>query len=118
KQYDLYVGLKGKLANNVAYNIRASYTNEKGKSLYDSGYVETNPNTEGYTFGNSMFVLYDNVKTVGFFGELKADLTKTISVNLSGNFNSYSTDNQEEAWYLPNIRIRSEEHTSELQSRE
>lgn len=105
KQYDLYVGLKGKLANNVAYNIRASYTNEKGKALYDSGYVETNSNTEGYTFGNSMFVLYDDIKTVGFFGELKADLTKTISVNLSGNFNSYSTDNQEEAWYLPNIRI-------------
>jgi outer membrane receptor protein involved in Fe transport len=105
KQYDLYVGLKGKLANNVAYNIRGSYTNEKGKALYDSGYVQINPNTEGYAFGNSMFVSYDDIKTVGFFGELKADLTKTISVNLSGNFNSYSTENQEEAWYLPNIRF-------------
>ncbi|MFA7446537.1 MAG: TonB-dependent receptor [Flavobacteriaceae bacterium] len=105
KPYDFYVGLKGKLANNIAYNIRGSYSNEKGKALYSSGYVQINPNTEGYTFGNSMFVLYDDIKTVGFFGELKADLTKTISVNLSGNFNSYSTDNQEEAWHLPNIRF-------------
>jgi hypothetical protein len=29
QKYDVYAGLKGKLANNIAYNVRGSYLNEK-----------------------------------------------------------------------------------------
>lgn len=105
RQYDIYVGLKGKLASNVAYNIRGSFMNEKGKALFASAYNADNTNTEGYAFGNSFYVLYDDVKTFGFFGEIKTDISKKFSVNLSGNFNGYSTDREAEAWYLPSIRI-------------
>lgn len=105
KQYDLYVGLKGKLANNVAYNIRGSYASEKGKPLFVINPTNADANTEGYSFGNSLSVMYDKVQTVSFFGELKTDITKTISVNLNATFNSYNTDTQEEAWHLPSIKF-------------
>lgn len=105
RSYDIYVGLKGKLANNVAYNLRGSYMNEKGRALYSSMYNTVSPNMEGYAFGNSMYVLYDDVKTVEFFAEVKADISKGFSVFANGNFNSYSTDREQEAWYLPSIRF-------------
>lgn len=105
RSYDIYVGLKGKLADNIAYNLRGSYMNEKGRALYSSTFNMENSNTEGYAFGNSMYVLYDDVKTIGFFGEIKTDISKGFSVFANANFNSYSTDREQEAWYLPSIRF-------------
>lgn len=105
KQYDIYVGLKGKLADNIAYNIRGSYMNEKSRALYSTMYNMANTNTEGYAFGNSMYILYDDIKTIGFFGELKADINKNFSAFINGSFNSYSTEWEQEAWYLPNISL-------------
>ena len=35
-KYDIYAGLKGKLANSVAFNVRASYLNQDDKALYVS----------------------------------------------------------------------------------
>ena len=34
--YDAYVGLKGKLSNNMSYNIRGNYIAENNKALFDS----------------------------------------------------------------------------------
>src|SRR5690606_11782193 len=34
QQYDVYVGLKGKLASAVAYNIRGSYMSEDDKAFF------------------------------------------------------------------------------------
>ncbi|MGL2964773.1 TonB-dependent receptor [Flavobacterium sp. RSB2_4_14] len=106
QKYDIYVGLKGKLANSVSYNIRGSYLNEENKALFKSnGFDESNANTDGYVFGNSFNVVYDNVKTISFFGELKADFSKNVSFGLNGTFSSYSMDVQKEAWNLPAVKL-------------
>lgn len=108
KKYDIYAGLKGKLANAVSYNIRASYKNEDYKPMFISNiYDGFNTNTEGYTFLNSFTTTYDTVKTVGFFGELKADFSKNVSFGVNGTFNSYTTKNEEQAWNLPAIQLAS-----------
>ena len=108
QKFDIYVGLKGKLANAIGYNIRGSYLNEAGKSLFLSNtFSHYNTNKEGYAFGNSFDVVYDNVKTINFYGELKADFTKNVTFGISGTFSSYATDVQEEAWNLPAINIAS-----------
>jgi hypothetical protein len=105
KQYDVYAGLKGKLANTVSYNLRASYVNERDKTLFKSNdYTETNTN-ENYAFGNSMSVVYDDMKTVSFYGELKADISNDVSVGIDGTFSSYTTDVQSEAWNLPAVKV-------------
>ncbi|MCF6130685.1 TonB-dependent receptor [Flavobacterium wongokense] len=106
QKYDVFAGLKGKLASSVSYNIRGSYKAEEGKALFKSnGYDDSNANTEGYTYGNSFNVVYDKVKTISFFGELKADFSKNVSFGINGTFSSFSTDVEKEAWNLPSIKL-------------
>lgn len=106
QQYDVYVGLKGKLANSVSYNLRGSYMNENNRALFANFFPLQNVGNEinNYEYGNSFGVVYDDLRTISFFGELKADFSKTVSFGINGTFNSYSTD-QEEAWNLPAIRV-------------
>ena len=106
QKYDVYAGLRGKLASSVSYNIRGAYKMEDGKALFKSnGYDQFNANTDGYTFGNSFGVAYDKMTTISFFGELKADFSKNIAFGINGTFSSYSTDVQSEAWNLPTIKL-------------
>lgn len=106
QKYDIYVGLRGKLANTIGYNIRGSLMNEDYKAMFKSNIMDyDNPNEEGYTNANSFDVVYDNVKTVSFYGELKADFSKNVSFGINGTFSTYTTDVQEEAWNLPGIQI-------------
>ena len=106
QKYDVYAGLKGKLASSVSYNIRGSYKNEEGKAMFKSNiYNNSNANTDGYTYGNSFEVVYDKVKTLSFFGELKADFSKNVSFGINGTFSSFSTDTEAEAWNMPAIKL-------------
>ena len=55
---------------------------------------EKNTNAN-YAFGNSFQVVYDDMKTMRFYGEIKADLAKGVTVEVDGTFNSYSNKIQE-----------------------
>lgn len=108
QKYDIYVGLKGKLANSVAYNVRGSYLNEGNTALFKNNiYDSYNTNNEGYTYANSFNVVYDNIKTLRFYGELKADFSKNVNFGINGTFSSYTKTNEQEAWNLPSIKIGS-----------
>jgi hypothetical protein len=107
KQYDIFAGLKGKLANSISYNIRGAYKSEKNKALFKSNDYSENVANEDYAFGNSFDVVYDNLKTISFYGELKADFSKNVSFGINGTFSSYTNDIQEEAWNLPAIKLGS-----------
>ena len=107
KQYDFFAGLKGKIVNNVSYNIRGSYINERNKALFKSNDYTENSSNESFAFGNSMQVVYDDMKTVSFFGELKADFSKNVTFVINGTFSSYANKNQEEPWNLPGIKLNS-----------
>ncbi len=105
KQYDIFAGLKGKLANNVSYNLRASYVNERDKALFKSNDFNENNTNKNYAFGNSMQVVYDDTKTVSFYGELKADISNDVTFGIDGTFSSYTNKFQEEAWNLPALKL-------------
>jgi hypothetical protein len=111
RPYDIFAGLKGKLAGNVSYNVRGSFMQEKGRALFRNNPFPnaTTPDLEitakGYQFGNSFEVIYDDMRTVSFFGELKADFSKNISASIQGTFSSFSTNNEIEAWNLPSITL-------------
>lgn len=114
QQYDIYVGLKGKLANTVAYNLRGSYMNEDNRAFFLSNIplgIGTDFNDEqfealeeGYSHGNSFSLVYDRLRTISFFGELRADFSKSVSLGINGTYYSYNTD-LEEAWNLPSMKI-------------
>jgi hypothetical protein len=109
KQFDLFAGIKGKLSNNVSYTMRGSVQNEKNKPLFKSN--EFNmfaTNSESYQFGNSFGVVYDDIRTVSLFGELKADFSKNVTIGLNGSYSRFFTTFQEEAWNLPTLKIGSD----------
>jgi len=106
-QYNVFAGLKGKLANNVNYNLTGSYMNEKDKALFKANdYTEVVTN-EDYAFGNSFGVVYEDIRTFRFYGELKADFSENVTFGINGTFNSYNTDNNIEAWNLPTMKLSS-----------
>ncbi|RDI53732.1 hypothetical protein IQ02_01792 [Flavobacterium glaciei] len=107
KQYDIFAGLKGKLTNKVSYNVKASYVNERNKALFRSNDYNENSSNEDYAFGNSFQVVYDDMKTLSFYGELKADFSEDVSFGINGTFSSFTNDFQQEAWNLPAIKINS-----------
>ena len=105
KKYDFFAGLKGKLADNISYNVRGSYTNENNKALFKSNDFSSIASNEGYAFGNSLNVVYDDVKTIRFFGEMNADISESISLGLNGTLAVYNTKTQAEAWNLPALKL-------------
>ncbi|MBF4485238.1 TonB-dependent receptor [Flavobacterium sp. CSZ] len=105
-QYTVFAGLKGKLANNINYNLTGSYLNEKDKALYKGNDYTEDFSNQNYAFGNSFAVVYDDVRTFRFYGELKADFSRNISFGINGTFNSYKYDGIE-AWNLPSMKISS-----------
>ncbi|MFE3869094.1 TonB-dependent receptor [Flavobacterium sp. LS2P90] len=107
KQYDIFAGLKGKLTNNVSYNVRGSYLNERNKALFRSNDYNENSTNENYAFGNSLQIVYDDMRTLSFYGELKADFSKNVTFGVNGTFSSYTNDFQSEAWNLPKVKVNS-----------
>lgn len=103
KPFDAYLGAKGKLTNSIAYNFRGSYISEINKALYQSN-LTTDMNTLDYSHGNSFGVVYDDVKTASFFGEINVDVKRNFRLGLNATVFSYTSEFEEEAWNLPNFK--------------
>ena len=106
KQYNAFVGAKGKLASNVSYHFTLNQSSEKGKALFKLN----EPLTDGtiilekaYQAGNSFGVVYDDVKTLQFLGGITVNISKEL--NLSGEVSAanYDTTIEEETWNLPKL---------------
>jgi hypothetical protein len=102
QQYNGYLGIKGKLTSNVSYNARASYMSENGKPLFRVNELDPQPDN-GYTYGNSFSVVYDDVNTISVFGEINVDITSNFKFGAKAEYFNYSTDRETEAWNLPNF---------------
>ncbi|MCX2679557.1 TonB-dependent receptor [Galbibacter sp. EGI 63066] len=109
QQYNAYVGVKGRFLPKVGYNLKGSYINENHKPLYRSNSFYTGPdsgvnNAEGYAYGNSFGVIYDDVTTISVFGEVTVDLEDDFSLGVNAEFFDYNTEDQAEAWNLPIVK--------------
>ncbi|SHG89183.1 TonB-dependent receptor [Flagellimonas flava] len=105
QQYEGYVGLKGQLLSNVGYNIKGSYTAENRKPLFllnPQNLFRTDE--KGYYYGNSFQVFYDDVKTLGIFGELNIDVNRNFTLGVNAEFYDYDTETDNPAWNLPSIK--------------
>lgn len=109
EQYDLYVGLKGKLDNSISYNVKGSIKSEDDKAFFRSNVINGQSSRNAYELGNSFGVLYGNLKTYNVFGELKFDFEENVSIGLYGEFNHYETD-MKEAWNMPKSRFGADIH--------
>jgi hypothetical protein len=107
EKYKAYAGLKGKFASNMSYLFKASYKDERDKSLFLLNRIKTDGATavnESYELGNSFGVVYDDVKTFGIHGELVFDFSKEFTFGGSVDYATYAMQDQVAAWNLPNIK--------------
>jgi len=108
EQYNGFFGLKGKLASNIGYNFKASYSNTQDKPLYKLNASKTEGNglvSLGYEAGNSFGVVYDTIKTISGFAEVTIDFSKDLKLGGNAEFNQYDTKNEDKAWNLPALKI-------------
>ncbi len=103
-EYKGYIGGKGKLSNEVSYNLRGSYQSQFNKPLFKRNYDAAVLDGESYTYGNSFDVVYDDVKTLSFYAELNVDVNRNFRLGINGEFFDYNTDTQAEAWNLPTMK--------------
>ncbi|MHA6281248.1 TonB-dependent receptor [Salinimicrobium sp. CAU 1759] len=106
QQYKAYIGAKGKLSSSIGYNTRLKYMAEDFKPLFRSNPLDVSEplNKPSYTYGNSFNVIYDLVNTISAFGELDFDVNRKLNLRINGEYFLYDTDEQDEAWNLPNIK--------------
>ena len=106
RQFDLSAGLRGKFSNYISYNIKGDLISEKDKALYvNNPFDETILHTDAYRYGNSFGVVYDDVKTISIYGEVRGELSKTFSVGVNGTFSKYDVKFQAEPWNLPTLKF-------------
>lgn len=103
QKYNLSVGLMGKLSNSISYSVSGHYMNENDKALYMANSVYDGA-TENYQYGNSFGMVYDDVKTLSFVGELNVDVDRNFKLGAKAEYFSYSSHFEEEAWNLPDLK--------------
>lgn len=105
KGYDAYLGVLGKVTNTISYNAKVSYMSERDKGLFKNNASYSNQNNlDAYKYGNSFSVVYDDVKTFNFKGELTVDANRNLKMGLRAEYFAYDTNLEEYAWNLPNIK--------------
>ncbi|MCG2461866.1 TonB-dependent receptor [Flavobacteriaceae bacterium F89] len=105
KKYNAYVGLKGRLMPNLSYNVKGSYIAENRKPLYLMNPENQFRNdAKGYYYSNSFQVFYDDIKTLGFFGELNLDVNRDFTLGINAEVFNYNTETDNPAWNLPDLK--------------
>ena len=99
QKYNAYAGIKGQLLPNLSYNVKASYKTENKKPLFKWNPLNTFRDDEkGYYYQNSFEVFYDDVKTLGIFGELNIDIKRNFSLGINAEAFTYTTETDNPAW--------------------
>lgn len=103
KQYDIYFGAKGKFTDELQYDIRADFQNEKNKALYAADFIPNSANiTQKYLNFDRFKILYDTIKTVSLHGGLNY-LYDNLSLGVHATVYNYTTKNEDKAWNLPEL---------------
>ncbi len=105
QQYEGYLGLRGQLFSNVGYNIKGSYLAENRRPLFFLNPQNVGrTDAQGYNFGNSFQVFYDDLRTFGVFAELNVDVNRNFSFGLNAEYYNYNTETDNPAWNLPEVK--------------
>ncbi len=91
----LYAGLKGKITDNLAWNIRGSFS-----SIEDQYLFVTDTLSELH---NAFSVLYEDMSVANVYAEFNIRPTKSLKFLLKGNFYYYEVAPTPHAWYRQNF---------------
>ncbi|MFC2110440.1 hypothetical protein ACFLRU_02500 [Bacteroidota bacterium] len=104
--YNAYAGLKGKLSSRIHYNVKATYSNENNKALFRLNKNLSDGTTtqdQGYKYGNSFDIVYDDIKTLDLFGEISTEIIDNVHIGANAHIKSFDTTNEPHAWNLTTL---------------
>ncbi|MFV0540686.1 MAG: TonB-dependent receptor [Aestuariibaculum sp.] len=102
RAYNAFAGIKGKISNTTSYNVNAHYIADNDKALFVNNNITKT--MQDYSYGNSFGLVYDDVKTLHFSGEINVDINRNLTLKLKGDYFNYSVDTETEAWNLPGFK--------------
>ncbi|MEQ8364371.1 MAG: hypothetical protein RH948_15965 [Cyclobacteriaceae bacterium] len=97
KTIELTIGIKGKLGRLVAFNAGVAAANLKDLYLLQNAAADRAKFDVVYDVGNT--------QRVNLFGEIGYNKNEVVRFNLRGDYYTYSTDTQAEAWHRPTYRL-------------
>jgi hypothetical protein len=109
---NLFFGLKGNISKYLSYHVKASTQKEANKPLFLRNNSKSNgTNTtsngeelEGYAYGNSFKIYYDDVSSTSLFAEVEYLYDKNLLFSAQIQFDNYTATNALENWNLPSLQ--------------
>jgi len=92
-----YLGLKGKITNYLAWNVRGSY-----RAVDDQHFFVTDTSNE---LNNQFTVIYDDYTALNLHAELNIAPTASLRVFLKGNYFNYQMSRVEYPWYKSDFDV-------------
>jgi hypothetical protein len=89
--FNIYAGMNGNFKRFVEYGIKLSQENIRDQYFF----VNDTNSLRNFT------TVYDDISRFTFSGELKFDVNQNVDLGFRGNFYSYSTNKEKEAWHMP-----------------
>ena len=111
--YNGFLGINGRVNNDWSFNFSASYADFEDMPLFIQNNSKSdglsnsfnNVPLQGYEYGNSFNVVYDDITRLSIFAETEFDFSKNLTFGGNFKFDNYSTTNQKEAWNLPTMQV-------------
>ncbi len=97
-------GLKGKISNEISYNLGVKYSQAKDLYFYTQNSFSDLSN-ETSVYDNQFDVVYDNAKITDFSGEFSYISGKDLSVIISGHYYNYKLEKLPFASQRPNFDL-------------
>jgi len=101
-RYRVFGGFRGSVSNRFSFNLAASYQKADNTPLFVNDTLVSQE--------NRFSVIYDEVKTLAFMGEITYMNEGQWGATFRGQLFSYQTENEDEAWHLPSFEFNLEGH--------
>jgi hypothetical protein len=101
-RYRLFGGFRGSVSSQFSFNLAASYQKADNTPLFVNDTLVSQE--------NRFSVIYDEVKTLAFMGEITYLNEGQWGATFRGQLFNYETENEDEAWHLPNFEFNLEGH--------
>jgi hypothetical protein len=101
---DAYGGVGGAISRTVSYNVGINYQ-EFSNYAYFINDTLSFASASFYTWGNMFSVLYDDLTTINFHGELAIYAGEKWKANIRADYFSYDAGDQTHPWNQPNLKV-------------
>ena len=106
-QYDLSIGIRGKLSSKIAYNTNVNYRKENGfiQFIDSKGDMPLAGTPKGWEAWNSFDAIQDTVQIFGFYAEVEYELKKDLNVGADLSFDKFNSQSFDKVYNRPSFKV-------------